>query len=147
MTWHVAQETLTGYVDGTVDAVASSSVEQHLVRCVDCRAEVGRLVGPVAEDPLLSQAWDRVLDRVEAPRPTLVERLLVRLGVAASHGVRNAGAAPTRWCGCSRSGTARPSPVPRSGSCSGWSTATSVPHSGGSARRCGPSSRRPCSTA
>lgn len=83
MTWHVAQETLTGYVDGTVDAVAGSSVEQHLVQCADCRAEVGRLVGPVAEDPVLSRAWDGMLDRVEAPRPTLVERLLVRLGVAA----------------------------------------------------------------
>ncbi len=77
--WHCDEPTLAAFVDGTVDPVSGASVETHLLRCGDCRTTVRRLTSPV----LLDEVWERVRERVEAPRAGLVERLLRRCGASA----------------------------------------------------------------
>ena len=76
--WHCDEETLAAFADGTVDPVSGTSVETHLMTCAQCRASVGRLY----PTDLLDQVWDEVRERVEAPAPGPVERLLVRLGLS-----------------------------------------------------------------
>jgi hypothetical protein len=71
--WHVDDEALARWVDGTDGSVAGASVEQHLLTCADCRAKVP------APDPLV---WDRVRATVETPRVAVLERLLRRTGLA-----------------------------------------------------------------
>ena len=41
--WHVDDELLARYVDGSADAAGGSSVEHHVLRCADCRARVNVL--------------------------------------------------------------------------------------------------------
>ncbi len=71
-TWHVDDQALARWVDGTDGSVAGASVEQHLLTCASCR---GRVPAP---DPL---GWERVREAVEAPRVSALERLLRRTGL------------------------------------------------------------------
>ncbi len=87
-TWHVDESVLSAWVEGTSGPLASASVEQHLVRCEQCRAAVARLVR--IED--VPGAWDDVLSEVSGGAG-VVERVLVRLGLPAGDAVV-AGAAP-----------------------------------------------------
>ena len=41
MTWHVDAALLGAYAAGTTDGVVSTSIEQHVLRCATCRAELG----------------------------------------------------------------------------------------------------------
>jgi hypothetical protein len=77
--WHVDEQTLRHYADGTAAALVAGSVEQHVLRCPTCRGRVNALVDP----PFLTEVWDRVRDDVQAPRPAPAERLLARLGLPA----------------------------------------------------------------
>lgn len=77
--WHVDAESLRRWVDGDAGPLVSASVEQHVLRCAHCRAEVADLV-PAAAVP----SWDAVLTAVEVPRPSPVERLVSRLGLSPS---------------------------------------------------------------
>lgn len=76
-TWHVEPEMLKRYRDDRLDAAAAFSVEAHLVECVACRNAAAPMVSPARLDGV----WDEIVDRLDAPEPTLVERLLVRIGV------------------------------------------------------------------
>jgi hypothetical protein len=76
--WHVERTLLARYADGDVNASTAASVEAHLLACADCRTALAPSVDPAR----LGAVWDEVLDRVDAPRRTVVERLLLRLGVA-----------------------------------------------------------------
>lgn len=71
-TWHLDDQVLARWVDGTDGSVAGASVEQHLLTCASCRTRVP------APDP---RVWDRVREAVEAPRATALERLLRRTGL------------------------------------------------------------------
>lgn len=88
-TWHVDAATLGAWVEGTSGPLASASVEQHLVRCEQCRAAVAGLA-PIEDVP---GAWDDVLAEVASGRTGLVERSLTRLGLQAGDAVV-VGAAP-----------------------------------------------------
>jgi hypothetical protein len=79
-TWHVGPDALRRWVDDFAGPATSASVEQHLLTCADCRAEVAELV-PAAP---LDSVWAGVLAEVETPRPSLAERLLRRLGMSSS---------------------------------------------------------------
>jgi hypothetical protein len=79
-TWHASEATLRAWVDGATGALASTSVEQHVVQCASCRATVAELV-PAAP---IEAGWEPILAAVEQPRRTLLERGLDRLGVAPS---------------------------------------------------------------
>ncbi len=95
--WHVDASALSAWVEGTSGPLASASVEQHLVRCEQCRDAVAGLVG-VENIP---GDWDDVLAEVSADRTVRVERALMRLGFGAGDAVV-VGAAPVlriAWVG------------------------------------------------
>lgn len=81
MTWHADADILRAYVAGTLDGVVSASIEQHLLRCHACRADLVAIPSP---DLGLDAVWGRVRDSIEVPAPTLVERIARRLRVPAA---------------------------------------------------------------
>lgn len=77
MTWHADETMLVHYATGGLDDVHASSVEAHLVGCDLCRGRVSR------HAPLdrLDAGWAAVVDRLDAPAPTPVERFLLAVRV------------------------------------------------------------------
>ena len=75
--WHVSDEALGSWVDGTAGPVAGASVEQHLGRCERCRGVVASLV-PADDVP---GSWEAILEAVELPPPSLGVRLMTRVGL------------------------------------------------------------------
>lgn len=99
-THHVLPEDLRAWVSGAADGLLSASVEQHVVHCSACQTAVahelstpsaaltyaggsGEEIGaaPVRSLPDLSAVWTAVRDEIELPRPSGLERMLVRLGL------------------------------------------------------------------
>jgi hypothetical protein len=77
--WHLDDDLLDTYAEGRpLSAALTASVEAHLERCATCQA---RLV-PTADVPRLDAVWAEVVDTIDAPRRSPLERLLVRLGAA-----------------------------------------------------------------
>ena len=74
-TWHASGAALQGWVDGTCGPVVGASVEQHVVHCAQCRAEVAGLVP--AES--LASGWEAVLAIVEMPDHVAAAALSERL--------------------------------------------------------------------
>ena len=62
--WHADVPLLTAYLAGSLDAVGGASVEQHLVRCADCRAAIADIV----RAPVLKRAWAGSATPSRAPR-------------------------------------------------------------------------------
>ncbi len=97
--WHLDEDLAGRYAEGTLGTVLTASVEQHLTACAECRS----LLAPHVDAPRLDAVWADVLERVEQPRRSLVERLLTRLGaddatarlVAAAPSLRGAWVAST----------------------------------------------------
>ena len=79
-TWHLDQQLAERYASGQASEVLSASIEQHLIGCVSCRNELS----PYADPRRSNVVWAGVLDRVHAPQPHGVERLLRKLGMAES---------------------------------------------------------------
>lgn len=75
--WHLDPELAERYADGALGSVLIASVEQHLLACADCRA----LLAPHVDTPRLDAVWADVLERVEQPPQTLLERALCHGGV------------------------------------------------------------------
>jgi hypothetical protein len=78
-TWHADDALLARYVRGDAGSLDGASLEQHLTRCADCRARIATHV----EVAPLEKVWSRVREEVQAPAPSLVERLLTHAGVPA----------------------------------------------------------------
>ncbi len=77
--WHLDDDLLDTYAEGRpLTPALTASVETHLERCSACQR---RLV-PTADLPRLDAVWAEVVEALDAPRPTLLERLLLRAGVA-----------------------------------------------------------------
>ena len=76
-TWHLDQDLARRYAGGSLGTVLVASVEQHLMSCGDCRS----LLDPLVDTARLGAVWDEVIERVARHRPTLVERVLHRLGM------------------------------------------------------------------
>ncbi|MCA1693196.1 MAG: zf-HC2 domain-containing protein, partial [Actinobacteria bacterium] len=97
MTWHADANLLTRYTQGDIDPAAAFSLESHLVACEACRTEIaGR-----ADLDRVAQSWAEIEAVVDVPRPRLVERVLLRLGVR-SHVARLLAATPAlrlSWLG------------------------------------------------
>jgi Putative zinc-finger len=74
-TWHADDALLAGYVAGDAGPVDGASLEQHLLRCPDCRA---RIATHLPSAPL-DLVWTRIRQQAEAPAPTAVQRVLLRL--------------------------------------------------------------------
>ncbi len=75
--WHADPGDIARYSANTIDATRAVSIEAHLVRCAHCREQVAG----VADQTRLDAAWVEIVDTVESPRPTVVERVLRRMGV------------------------------------------------------------------
>jgi hypothetical protein len=78
--WHIDAELARRYVEDRIPGGLAVSVEQHLQRCAYCRAELR----PLASAERMDAVWGAVLERVQAPRVGLLERLLRRMHVDAS---------------------------------------------------------------
>lgn len=78
MTWHVAEEDLRAYALGELAPPVLWSADTHLTACAECRSRLAGVSDPVA----LDAGWERLDAELDAPRPGLTERLLVRCGVA-----------------------------------------------------------------
>src|SRR5829696_9193568 len=93
--WHVDQRLLRAYAEGGLDVATTWSVEAHLPACAECRDRVAALIEPER----LSRVWHTVVGAIDVPRPGLIERLVMRLGVA-DHTARLLAATPslrTSW--------------------------------------------------
>jgi hypothetical protein len=80
--WHADEAELRALADGVAGPVLGASVESHLMRCGACRARMNDLV----DGNLLDAVWTGIRETVEAPRSSVVERILRRLGVSAESG-------------------------------------------------------------
>jgi hypothetical protein len=89
-TWHADEAALAAYANGTLDDVRSVSLEAHLLGCDHCRESLAPFVpaGP------LDGTWDAIEIALDAPKPGVVERTLVRIGVR-SHVARLLAATPS----------------------------------------------------
>lgn len=85
-TWHADPDALRGWVDGDAGPLVSASVEQHVLRCAQCRADVARLTSLAPPAPL-DAVWEAVLTAVDHPQSTRVERLLNRVGLSSSDSI------------------------------------------------------------
>jgi hypothetical protein len=77
MTWHVEPKTLEAYAHDAVAEAHAFSVEEHLLTCEVCRAEIAAR----ADRAQLQRLWTNIADVVTYPEPGLVEKLLMRVGV------------------------------------------------------------------
>jgi hypothetical protein len=73
--WHLDPEAIRRYAQGSPDNAASA--EAHLMRCAACRDAISSSVDVQRAEAI----WHEVVDRVDAPRRSRPERMLVRLGV------------------------------------------------------------------
>ncbi|MFD5233087.1 zf-HC2 domain-containing protein [Streptomyces qaidamensis] len=97
MSWHVPEEDLRAYARGELAAPALWSADAHLTSCARCRGALAEVSDPVA----LDAGWDRLDAELDAPRTGLLEKLLVRIGVA-GHTARLLAATPVlrrSWLG------------------------------------------------
>lgn len=95
--WHVDDQALRTYAGGALDFAAEASVEAHLLACAACRG----LVHAGTDRARLDGVWAEVVDQLDAPKRTLLERWLLRVGVSEST-ARLLGATPslrTAWLG------------------------------------------------
>ena len=77
MSWHAEPLLLEAYARGKIDPARAFSIEAHVLECGECRMRAAALV----DDARLARVWAAVEDRVDRPRRTPVESLLVRAGV------------------------------------------------------------------
>lgn len=76
-TWHAEPAVLESYAAEDLDDVRASSLEAHLLACGHCR----EALAPMVPDRRLDAIWRGIETAVVAPRPGVVERTLLRLGV------------------------------------------------------------------
>lgn len=75
--WHADNELLARYAAGDLEGVRAYSLEAHLLECESCRLTLA----PGADHAMLDWIWAEITETVDAPRPGVVERGLLRLGV------------------------------------------------------------------
>jgi hypothetical protein len=76
--WHLNPEEIRRYAQGTVPLGVAASLEAHVMKCAVCRG----VISPHVDARRVDSIWLEVVDRVDAPRRSWPERMLVRLGVA-----------------------------------------------------------------
>jgi hypothetical protein len=76
-TWHADPAVLARYAAEDLDDVRAASLEAHLLACDACR----ELLAPMVPTTQLDAMWSGIEATLDAPKPGLVERGLLRLGV------------------------------------------------------------------
>jgi len=76
-TWHLDDDILRRYQAGSTDLSLAGSVETHLIACATCR----RLAGSVVPTERLARIWQNIEAGIDAARPTLLRRIMARLGL------------------------------------------------------------------
>jgi hypothetical protein len=75
--WHLDPETIRRYAQGAAPPELATSAEAHLMKCAACRGMISSYVDTRRAETI----WHEVVDRIDAPRRSGPERMLVRLGV------------------------------------------------------------------
>jgi hypothetical protein len=75
--WHLDPEAIRRYAQGAAPLDLAASAEAHLMKCAACRGVISAYVDTSRAEMI----WHEVVDRVDAPRRSWPERMLVRLGV------------------------------------------------------------------
>ncbi|MBO3751458.1 zf-HC2 domain-containing protein [Streptosporangiaceae bacterium NEAU-GS5] len=75
--WHLDPETIRRYAQGAAPPDVAASAEAHLMKCAACRGAISSHV----DARRVESIWQEVADRVDAPRRSRPERMLIRLGV------------------------------------------------------------------
>ena len=72
--WHAKQDVVARYANApeTMNVVAGSSLEAHLLSCDECR----RGVAAAANPSTIAENWDLIADRIDRPSLGLAERVL-----------------------------------------------------------------------
>ncbi|MBK5287429.1 MAG: zf-HC2 domain-containing protein, partial [Acidimicrobiia bacterium] len=81
MSWHASEQLLDRYAHDRVDVVTAASLEAHLLACDPCRRTLAE-VGAASLEESIERAWSDIVDTLDQPKLSLVERLLRRVGVA-----------------------------------------------------------------
>lgn len=89
MTWHVAEEDLRAYAQGELAPPLLWSADTHLTGCAACRARLAE----AGDRAALDESWARLDAELDAPRPGLLEKALLRLGIS-DHTARLLSATP-----------------------------------------------------
>src|SRR5687767_7003518 len=95
MSWHADSSLIERYAAGTLDRANSSSVEEHLLACAQCRAAAAVAV----EGDRLDMIFTELRDAIQRPRLPMFARVLVAIGVR-DHVARLVAATPaltTSW--------------------------------------------------
>jgi hypothetical protein len=75
--WHLDPEAIRRYAQGAAPPDVAASAEAHLMRCAACREVISSYV----DTQRVETIWHEVVDRIDAPRRSGPERMLLRLGV------------------------------------------------------------------
>ncbi|HKT01147.1 MAG TPA: zf-HC2 domain-containing protein, partial [Rugosimonospora sp.] len=75
--WHLDAEVIRRYAHGAIAPETAASAEAHLMKCAACRGAIA----PHVDAQRAEAIFHEVVDRVDAPRRSPLERILVRLGV------------------------------------------------------------------
>jgi hypothetical protein len=99
MSWHASSGQLDGYAAGGLPGALAWSVEAHLAVCGTCRDRLDRAPAATApatgvEDERLAALWAQIDSASRAVERPLVERVLVRVGLA-EHDARLLAATPS----------------------------------------------------
>jgi hypothetical protein len=76
-TWHAEDDLLARYAAWALDDARAFSLEAHLLSCAACRESLA----DTTDATRLEHMWSGVVEIIDAPRPGVVERGLLRLGV------------------------------------------------------------------
>lgn len=78
MSWHADIDSLDGYFGNRLSEAHAASVEAHLLACEACREALAlRASEERRATSRHEDSWDRILEQVDRPRLTVVERLLI----------------------------------------------------------------------
>jgi hypothetical protein len=84
--WHVPDDQLRAWVEGTASMASAASVEQHLMNCTACQRAVAESAGPVLTEDL-EAGWLGIRDAIEAPTLNALGRALRRCGMNESDAI------------------------------------------------------------
>jgi hypothetical protein len=89
--WHAPDDVLTAFARSprSLDDNTAASVEAHLAACASCRV----VVAAAADASVADQSWAAIVDTIDRPRSTIVERVLGRF--LPPHAARLVAATPT----------------------------------------------------